>query len=66
MENVSPIESIRYEVRSLLNNGKRQKLLWAFPEDVPDEECICKMAANAYETIAYDHAYGKVILFVWP
>ena len=42
------------------------ELLWAFPEDVPDEECIRKMADNAYETIAYDHAYGNVILFLWP
>ncbi len=42
------------------------ELLRAFPEDMSDEECIREMADGAYQTLAYEWAYGNVILLSWP
>jgi hypothetical protein len=41
------------------------ELLRAFPEDMSDEDCIRELADGAYQTVAYDPAYGNVILFSW-
>ncbi len=41
------------------------ELIRAFPEDMSDEDCIRELADDAYQTLAYDYAYGNVILFSW-
>jgi len=42
------------------------ELLRPFPEDMSDEECIREMTDDAYQTLAYEWAYGNVILISWP
>ncbi len=41
------------------------ELLGAFPEGMSDEECILELADDEQQTLAYDWAYGNVILLSW-
>jgi len=37
------------------------ELLWPFPAEKPDEECVREMFDDPYETLAYDEEFGAVI-----
>jgi tetratricopeptide (TPR) repeat protein len=39
------------------------ELLWPFPKEKSDDDCVREILDDSYETLAYDDAFGTVIMF---